>query len=32
LSDVRVDEHIALEDVIGDVDAHEQPCVKDYRG
>ena len=25
-------EHIALEDVIGDVDAHEQPCVKNYRG
>ena len=25
-------EYIALEDVVGNVDAHEQPCVKDYRG
>ena len=25
-------EHMALEDIIGDVNAHEQPCVKNYRG
>jgi hypothetical protein len=31
LSGVRSGEYIALEDVVGNVDAHEQSCVKRYR-
>ena len=32
LRDVRAGQYFALKDVVGDVDAHEQPCIKHYRG